>query len=144
VGPVTEVRFGTYQSEMYYGKIFAEEGLAKMEGFGIGIDGYIDHIEENGSFVDVFVPVARQFDVGELTVYFGWSDAEKYFAAGDIIVEPYTFASGSHNGLAKVSIPKQYVLDGNKNAVKLYFLKDDAYYPIDPSEFDIDINYYFV
>jgi hypothetical protein len=138
---VTEVRFGTYDEPMYYGELYAiEETPQAMVNFGIGFDGYIDHIADNGSFVDVFIPIAREFDYGELTVYFGWSDEYDDSALGEIIVAPYTFTDGFNDGLVKVSIPKQYVLDGTDNGVYLYIIDDDAYASIYPSDFDIYIN----
>jgi hypothetical protein len=141
---VTEVRFGTYTEQMYYGEIYAiEEEPTIEQDFGIGYDGYIKSIADNGTYVDVFVPVAREFNTGELTVYFDWEDEMGDFAPGEILVAPYTFPDGEHNGLAKVSIPKQYVLDGTDNGLRIYFTEGN-YYPIYPDDFDIYINDYAV
>ncbi|BAI62450.1 hypothetical protein MCP_2378 [Methanocella paludicola SANAE] len=124
--------------EIWFGNstTIASDGYLNREESGIDFSGDIDHIAENDSYVDVFIPIIRETDKGTLTPYLYWNGG-----ISDVMVTSPSFIAGQKDGLVKVSIPSEYVTGGDNYQLTIYIGYNEGYIPGWPSAYGLHINY---
>lgn len=132
---LTEVWWGTYDSEASVGAVYLSDG-------NIVYDLDIVDMEENGSMIDVYLPIAREYDDGILAINLDWDDFEGDLGSSDVIISPFAFSDGQDEGQVKVSISEDYISEPFDNRLTIVIEYEDTYVRIPPYEFNIFINHW--